>query len=353
MAFSDKIKAFWKLNGNLEEEVLLNNFSAESLFSPEYISYRSFDFNSVSYVSKKGLILKNTQYYSADSDSFFSSSDSSYNVSIGFFYNSPASLPYVSHVVTKEPYSAIAPIISKCNTTVSSGQESVNLSESEWCITERSDSDLNYIQVQIFNGTKSLIYKSNSYVPGFHYVFITIYTNSASTYIRVDIDGKLGNPIFIDDASYVVNMNNTISKIKLNKHYIDYTDHITYPELRYISDITIKKYFSHNSFESVNALRFGSSFIAENDTDDTRYGFFSIPTLQPETVDTTKIFSEGSNVYVARSDGSIHKGQKPIWDNYISFNKKDLFKNLNFSNSTTLPEIQSDGIKITKNSIKL
>jgi hypothetical protein len=353
MAFSNKIKAFWKFDGNLEDEVLLNKFSTGYSFSPEYQSYRSFDFDSVSYVSKKGLILKNNEYYQADSDSFFDVSDSSYSISIGFFYNSPSVLPYVSHVITKEPYSSIVPIVSKCNTSVSSTQETCVLSESEWCITERSDLDKNYIQVQIFNNTKSLIYKSDTYIPGFHYIFITMFTDTSSTYIRVDIDGKLGTPVFIDDATYVVNMSNTISKINLNKNYIDYVDHLYSSNNRYISDLTMKKYFSHNSFESVNAIRFGASFISENDTDDTRYGFFSIPSPQPETVDTTKIFSEGSNVYVARSDGSIHKGQKPIWDNYIAFNKKEILKNLNFTNKKNNPEIQSDGIKITKNSIKL
>ena len=66
-------------------------------------------------------------------------------------------------------------------------------------------------------------------------------------------------------------------------------------------------------------MRYGYEFISFAELSDTRFDYLGISYPQPNTTTTTKIIADGSNIFAARSNGEILKGDRPIWDKEFSF----------------------------------
>ena len=80
--------------------------------------------------------------------------------------------------------------------------------------------------------------------------------------------------------------------------------------------------------------------------------FTEIIVSQESSVTTNQIYTRGGNIYSLRSNGDIHKGYRPIWDNEFNFLTEEEVKNLNAYDKSKVSK-SNYGIKISGTSIKI
>lgn len=317
MGYLSSVKAYWSFNNSIEDDAFNNDFVASgSIVS--FARYSAYDFISDCMKIKYGVLFDN--YYTTSSVSLLNSSGNTHDFTVSFWWYSPSVVGYTRHAVTRKETSKVTPIIGKGRIIEDGSFRFVD--DGEFIISEVSASSLqNTIKLEICttNAGPTHEYFSKSYSPGLHHVMVSYKaTVDPVSEIKIIIDGEEGERQF--GPQY--NMSTTLSNIYINRLYHGYLSHVTSQDGSFISDLVIKTSNADNAeYDAIRNIRFGTSYVINNDLNHIEHEFLGIGYTQPSSVVTKQIYASGGNIYVARSNGDILKGYRPIWDtefNYIT-----------------------------------
>ncbi len=323
MALSSTVQGLWRFNSSLTEEARNEDFTSPLGFSPAFEQFKLFDLIAGETKTKNGLKFEKSRPYTAGT-SFNFSVNSLYQLTIGFFWNSPRAVGFIRHNVSRNLTTRIAPILAKANSSTSGLREIVT--GSEFIVSEVAiSSKKNAIQFALCttNGNPTHIFRSDGYIPGLRHVFITYGSlTSTDAFVRIDIDGKFG-------VQHYAPTNQTASSgaLRLNDIGYSYESHKLTQSDAFISDLIIRSTAPTSSKDTIKMSRYGLDFIADSSLFFKDFNSFGASYHQPSTVSTNQIFVEGGNIFSARSDGELLKGTRPIWDTE--------FELVNISGNTT------------------
>ena len=361
MSLDSRIKGLWLFNNSLSDDAQ-NNDLVLSSGSPSYTSFLKYDISSDSQTTMPALSMPSNAYFASAGSGLI---DLGIKFIISFWWYSPAPVGYVRHPVFKNLVSRITPIVGIGESAVDSETGLQTITQGEIVIYEVAASTThNAIRVQLCTDDThpTVQFDSIPYSPGLHHVFIYFLSNSGDTYssqtaslIKILIDGK-------NDITHAVPGYTTITNT--NSHlYINYLYHgLVFRKYTqsgsYISELTIGAYSSviYGSDEDARLAEkiyiFGHSYITDTTLSGIDHFSFGISYDQPSTVTTNQIYTRGGNIYVARSNGDILKGYRPIWDNEFNYTTEDEVSNLNAYNKSGVTKLAS-GIKVAGTTIKV
>lgn len=353
MPYSSLVNYFWDLNSNTEDAVANNNFVYNT--TPAYGDYRQYDLLNSSYIFRKALKF-NGQYASTeDPISIFG------NGGIMFWYYSPAALGFTRHAVTKLPVGRISPILAKAVTTTENGIETIT--SGDFVISEIGVSDTkNAIQLAICatGGQPTHIMQSSSFLPGWHLIAIyavnqTFYS-PANNYAlaRIEIDADKSTDFVIHPK-----ISPTVNSLTLNKIGYGYTVHQASQNEAMIADLAVFSYnedtdvIVDNSL-SLRCIRVGIGRVVQEDFWGIvpRVSFLGLGTEQPSTITTNQITSNNGSIYLARSNGEILKGDRPIWDTEFNYQDSGSVSLLSSSDKTKTVWTPS-GLQVTGTTVRI
>lgn len=330
-----EVKGVWLFNNSLDDEVSNNDFQIVSN-APVYGNFQVFDVITSQNVTKTGLKFTGTTSFTAGSD--FDLSTSGYQMLLMFWWYSPGSVGLTEHSITRKPTPRQSPIIAKANSTIVGGIESIT--SGEWIVSEIGvDNEKNAIQFSICAGGTSPthVFKSESYHPGLHHIGILYIKNTLGNDIIVLIvDGFPGEYNTGPNTITPVGL----SDIRINDIGFGYTAHKTTQSGAILGDLIIMKYGNPVSVRApLKMMTFGLNYVVQSDK------IFSFATYnafifqQSSTVTTNQISKSGDNIVLAKSDGHILVGSRPIWDTEIKFENPDSLLHLNTGNVDNCPSL--------------
>ncbi len=304
--FPVTVLGVWRFDGDLTDDVSQNDYVTTG-GSATFKQFNKFELLKNQIVTRKGLEFEADKTYSLSAFYTFAT-----NITVAFWWFSPGLVGFTRHFTTREQEPKVAPILARGDSTTTSTQ--TNLNNTSFVITEIGFSKTqNAIRIYISkNGTDvSQIITSEPYTPGLHHVLFT-YIHSEGR-LRVDIDGKTG--VLHSGPSGSIQKS---GDFRLNTIVPGFLAHKTTQTGGYIFDLLFTS-FAATDNESMKAMRYGYEHIAFNHLFDTRFCYFGMSYAQPATVSTTHIFVDGGNVFAARSNGEIVKGDRAIWDKEFTF----------------------------------
>lgn len=321
MSLRSTVIGLWTFDNTLSDEALSNDFVPITTTSVSYDYFDTFDLLSSKVVTRRGFEFKENGQISAGNDFTFGDS---YSILMGFWWYSPVALGTTRHTITKQTTGFVAPILSKAETSISDGLEIVT--SGEYIIDEIGYSATqNAIRVSLCGSGTSVthIFTSTPYDPGLRNVFIEIYPPAVSyMFVQIFIDGK-ASPIYVGPSTMSV----TTANLTVNKCSFGYTAHKKTQTGGLLGDLVIL-----NETPSIydnppgSFVRFGYQFLTEEAVEEigitsysTYSSFHGLSFTQKSTTTTNHIYSDGGNIFAARSDGAILKGYRPIWDTELNF----------------------------------
>jgi hypothetical protein len=344
MGYLSSVKAHWSFNNNIEDSALNNDFVSSG---PIVLFGRYSVYNMVSNQTetKYGVLLDN--YYTANSVNLLNLGNTAHDFTISFWWYSPSVVGYTRHAITRKETSKVTPIVGKGRVVEDESFKFVD--DGEFIISEVSaSSSCNAIKLEICttNSSPTHEYLSKSYIPGLHHVMISYKsTIDPISEIKIIIDGEQGETQFGPEY----NMSTTLSNIYVNRLYHGYLAHESRQVGSFISDLVIKTSNADNAErDAIRNIRFGTNYIVDKSLEHVEHEFFGLGYSQPSTITTKQIYASGGNIYVARSNGDILKGYRPIWDTESNYATDG-------SNLTSNPKITvtSNGLRIAGTTIRI
>lgn len=345
---------WWTFDETLEETYAGADFSPDTHDAETYKSFKQFDLLTGANKDRNGLLLTSGKSFSADIGAI--ASGDTYSLNLGFWYYSPKVLGFVRHAITKQSTPKTAPILAKANTFESAGQENVIPGHGEWIIREIGYSSThNAIQIALCNqgSGPTAIFTSEPYEPGFHHVYINVKSDESDSqcYLRIDIDGGYGTQHVLLDSSVI--LINTSSTLTLNGINFGYTSHRTSQEGAYISNLIIQRKSSIFATKTILMMRFGPEIALTSDTEFPGFSFLGIGYDQPNTISTNQIFADGGSILLARSNGELLRGHRPIWDIEFAYQNPNVIEDLNASNAGDPPTWTPSGVRLRGGTIRI
>ncbi len=327
MAFDSIVKGVWTFNQTLEDEISTRDFSNATSLSPTYKSFQQYDLSSDTTNTRYGIVYEANKPFTAGSDFTFTLGGN-YQLSIGFWWNSPDAIGFIRHASTNRITTKIGPILAKADSTIASTTETPSVSE--FIISEVAASvRTNAIRFALCttNGYPTHFFTSEAYEPGLVHVFINYkVVDSTLAFARIDINGKYGTQHSTPGIQ-------TVSTGSLRINDIGYGDtaHKDTREDAFIADLIVRSTAGVSSADTIQMMRYGWNYIADSSLSSQEFRYFGSSYEQPSTVTTNQIFVEGGNILVARSNGELLKGTQPIWDREFGYKTPDSLKFLNIS----------------------
>lgn len=355
MSLSATARGLWLFNNDLTEEVQNNDFVISS-GSAEFTSFQKYNLDSGVTVSQHGLVFRDEiTFTSTSSGTMQLSSGGQFSFIISFWWYSPGPVGYTRHAMTRNTTSKVAPILAIASTEANTDADTEDAIDgmNEFFVYEVASSETkNAIRYEVCqdNGNPTHRYESSGYDPGLHHIFISHHTVLSVSIIQIYIDGEL-------DKIYSGPLHNIStpagSPIRLNSAYHGHLGHKTTQDGAYISELVIRAGgMDLDSNEPNTAYKFGWQSLVDTDYVDFKYDYFGIGYDQPSTVTTNQIYTEGGNIYLARSNGDILKGTRPIWDNEFDYNTDESLSYLNAADATKISRTTL-GLQIDNTTIRI
>lgn len=299
------------LQNNLDDYISPPGMSELSGQSPEYTSLQRFDFTSGTMKTFYGLQFTDDNEFVSDGIPPIVD-----NYSVSFWYYSPAPLGFTRNANTNRNQELIAPIIGQGWSNPSGSF--LQASACKFLIAEAAASKTqNRIRLEISIDTDVGIplyrYESEPFNPGLHHVMTSVWTVNTTVCTRIDIDGKLGETNY-QTSDPIVGQSN--APLRINGLYHGPIAHLKKQNGAAISEIVIRDSVQE---DCQKAYMFGWQSISETGEYSDIYDYIGVGYDQPSTVTTNQIWAEGGNIYIARSNGEILKGTRPIWDTEVDF----------------------------------
>lgn len=333
MALTTNTQAIWTFESTLSDESLNGNDLTALGGNPTYARFQLFDLLNSRIQRRYGVQFDDTITFDAGAD-FDLSGGGRYRMVIAFWWTSAAALGQTRHVITRQLTPMIAPIVAKATSSINGGLET--LSNAEFIISEIGVSKTqNAIRLALCEDGSSIthIIESTPYTPGLHNIYVSYQetVGGALGHARIDIDGQKG------DIAVVGGLDSSVgSSVTVNDVGYGYTAHKTTSSGSILGDLLIQRTYGVLwDTLMIKMFRFGWRWGADQDFDSTTTAFNGLSYHQPSTVSTNQIFVEGSDIFVARSDGMLSRGYQPIWD--IEFN----YRNPSSLNLLTTSEVDA------------
>lgn len=321
--YQNTIQGIWQFNESLEDTIGTNDFVSLEGDTATYHRYTKFDLMQGKLIGKYGLKFEDNKKWTCGNTISFKNIDNQYGLTVGFWWYSPRTVGLIRHVNSRQLTNKIAPILAKSESVINNGIESPN--NPEWIISEIGYSDTeNAIQLSVFGSTTpyiTYIYQSNPYEPGWHHVFVTFQHKGYDLIIKIAIDGK-SNGYYTNEYKQTM-PSETASRIWLNNIGSGPVVYKTTQTGAIISDLVLRSGIDTDPDDSIKMMRYGWQYITESDLYYQQFRFAGFSYKQESTVNTSCMFTEGDNLLVARSDGTILKGERPLWDVDYVFNNLD------------------------------
>lgn len=305
--FPSEVLGVWRFNQTLQDEVAENDFVPSS-GSSLYTQFDRYELLQNATVSRYGLQFEEDKSYIV-SQNYYTYTD----LTVAFWWYSPALLGFTRHFTTRELEPKVAPLFAIGDPVITA--TGTNLQNTSIVIAEVAYSKTqNAIRVYLAqNGSDvSHILTSEPYVaPALHYVLVTHL--AAEGGVRIDVDGKTG----ILHSAIQGSIDRT-GDLRVNGILPGYSAHHTTQTGGYMFDLVLTNYGSRDN-EALKAMRYGYEHITDSDLFDSRFAYFPVSYPQPSTISTTKVFADGGNIFVARSNGQIVKGTRPVWDKEFKY----------------------------------
>lgn len=309
--YINEVLGIWLFNNDLEDVIAGNDFAEDNSQVSSYSQFQRYSLTIDAIQTNYGLVLgENT--YSTGSDVAMSSS-----FTLSFWYYSPRTLGFTRHVNTNKLHPKFLPIIGKGTINSSQTNSEHQVVESGvFILTEVGwSSSENVIQLDLCqnqnsgngNGRPTHRFVSDSFTPGLHHVYATFNASGGTGSCRIDVDGKFGSTYWFGFTP----VGSSSAPLRLNSLYDGHVGHKATNSGAYIADLVVRNNAGNDSHK---AYRFGWESITRQDQYYDLWSFFGVSYNQPSTITTNQIWTEGGNIYVARSNGEILKGMRPYWD---------------------------------------
>jgi len=325
MAYLTSILGLWPFSGSLEDEIdPTRNLSRSSLaISNSYINFQVFDIIIGSLQTKQGLVFVDGQWWYSESNYLFNSG-SSYRLDISFWWYSPAAVGYTRHAVNKKNIPYICPIIAKADSVTSGAEETITSGEFVILETAASSSQ-NVIQLTLLPDgiNPSVIVQSEPYSPGLHHVLVSYVSDGEIGVARIDIDGGRGY-----EQPVTATFTPTLSALRINKVGYGSTLYKKYQTGGFISELLMRRADSSETDDAARFYYLGYDYVVDDVKMLQNFDFMGFAFHQPTTISTTQLYVEGGSIYAARSDGTLWKGHKPIWDREFTYETEEAVDNL-------------------------
>jgi len=236
---------------------------------------------------------------------------------IGFWMNTTVALGYVRHAVTRVKTAKTAPVFAKAEKSTVDNQEVFEMGT--FIIVEEAYSETqNQLLLMLTEDgvTVSNSIRSTAYTPGLHHYLVTY--DDTNGRARIDVDGSFGTW-----QTATTSLNSSTSSLKINSINPTYTAHQATGRSTILRDLYFKNEVSSDETEAIRNVNFGLDYVTDADLVDTEFADFAFSFTQPNTIATTSIIVNGSNIYLGRSNGEILKGEQPIWDNDFTFDTEE------------------------------
>jgi hypothetical protein len=316
--YSSHILGVWDFDRNMADQYLTNDFD------------RSSGLNTYSLVSKYNLVSKSVEsVYGLDiveGASWYAGSDFqcrsglNYNMSMNFWWYSPAPLGLMRHVITKETTSVMSPVIAKADSSISAGVETITAGE--WVLCEVGVSETqNAMRFYICAGGTypTFAIESEPYLPGLHNVNVLLFGHTGNGIASVEIDGKQASYSMTPVSTFGTAVPpHTTGQLRINSIGFGQTAHKTTQVGAIISELVLRSDFI-DAGDSTRICRYGWNFAISPETAFDKFAYLGLGYEQPSTISTNMIVSSGSDLVVARSNGDILRGSRPIWDTEHDF----------------------------------
>ena len=348
MAYISSALSLWRFNGNPYDEIsnanfVLNNddpYTSGAPIGGVYSSFSRFNLWTNQNESIQGLQLGGEISYEADLVSYVSGS-----FTIGLWINTTAALGYTRHVVTRESTPRTAPILAKSDRLVTDEEEF--LESATFVIVEKASSKTqNQLELLLSsNGTTSTSVLSASYLPGLHHFLLTYDENEERA--RIDVDGSFG-----EWQTAPASLNSSIATLKINAINPNYISHQFSYTNTVLRDLYFRDAVSIDETESIRNVKYGVDYVTDSLLSLRKFAPFAVSFTQPNTIATNSILVNGSTVYLGQSDGSLLKGEQPIWDNNFNFDSTKKNSLLTFSEAGTA-SYTDDGVVLKGSFIRI
>lgn len=348
MAYLPETLGLWRLNGSLDDSVSNNDlvlyaedpYTLGPTIAGLYKTFSRFNLFNNAYENVYGLDFSNNVEYEAHT-SYVSG-----NFTIGFWFYSPDAVGFTRHVITREKTPKTFPIFAKAEKSIISDEEI--LEYATFVVIEQGYSTTtNRIGLILSdNGVDSTVaIYSSAYTVGLHHCVVTFDGNNSRA--RIDIDGTMGTWQAAINSVYGSPYN-----VKINSINPNYVAHQASGRSFILSDLYFKNMGSANEIEANRNVTFGVDYVTSSTLSLVQFTNFAISFTQPDTIATTSILSNGSSIYLGRSNGDILRGDQPIWD--IDYNFNSNAKNLALNKSSVGDATYSnDGLVLSSSFIKI
>lgn len=352
MAISSSVTGLWLFNGTLEDDANNNTFVSSSY--PSYASLERYLLLNDTTVISNALFLEEGIPLRANNTSISSSGVKQFSIS--FWWYSPGPVGYTRHSITRNLTSKVIPILAQAESYTFDDEELVSDGTGEFIISEVAASQTqNAIKLELCsnNNNPTHEYFSHAYDPGLRHILISYDTilDSAgdSSVIRIYVDGKMA----YEQQGPTADIGDTVSNLYINKVYHGYTNHKSFQSGSYISELIIRNIPAKDR-DAENIFNWGYKSITDSDKINNIYSYFGFGFDQPSTVTTNQIYSDGGDIYVARSDGKILKGFRPIWDNEFTYKNQSSIDILSSDKPENISKVSSGaGITITGTTVRI
>ncbi len=336
-SFPSTVLGVWRFDQILTDDVAQNDF-LPSIGSASFKQFTKFDLLKNANIVRRGILFEESKSYIVSPTYTYNE-----NFTIAFWWFSPGTVGFTRHFISREQEPMVAPIVAKSDSSTSSDGTKTNLTNASFSVNEVGYSKTqNSIRVYLSDGGTGVtdIANSEPYLPGLRHVLIT-YIRSQGR-LRIDIDGKTG----VLHSVPITNFQQP-GALRINSISPGFIAHKAVQTDGYLFDLVFTTFASLDN-ESLKFMRYGHEHITFQNLFDARFAYFGMSYSQPTTISTTHIFADGGNLFAARSNGEIIKGNRPIWDREFNFIDQGNVDVLNTSEENEHTEITRDneGLKL-------
>jgi len=275
--------------------------------------------------------------------------------SFGFWLNPFWISPTISPVTNMPVYYRMS-LFDKSNYSYSSSSGFVSPVDGSFSIYEESrDDGFNVMKIHLisFDG-KEIVVETESYESNkFHHFWIAYY--GLSRKLNVYIDGKLVKLISEDGLPIPESLNNNSSVyFHINNSAIGYGSLLRH-NAGFIDELVFISQFIANSKTISDIINLGVEYVVDQKL--LYQGLVNNCFVfdDPTSLGVTSVLSNGKNFYAGRSDGSLFKGDRTMWQVRRDFSNREEINSVKkkIFDENSVVNIESGSLKLFKASVRI
>ena len=245
--------------------------------------------------------------------------------SLGFWLNSTNIKPHVSRYTNLEIFYRM-PLFDMCRYTYDVDTDYNDIESGAFCIFEECYADnKNALKIVLFGADGNIAQvSSQKYEVGIlHHFFITYSGSSQSLILYIDgnkseLTNEYGTQI---PKELYINSTNIFG---INNNAVGYRSYIK-GNTCILDDVVLLNSYVGDDSKVAKIINYSAKFIC-NDRFSHRDSIHNIFAFDdPSALGLTAVHANGKNVYAAKSDGSLYKGDQLLWQKRLDFADRENF----------------------------